>query len=81
MKANWNELLPKINVAGSDINLVSSLSSFCSTEARDDIRAFFASHPLPTANRALQQTFERIDNCVATRQKQQAALGRWLAAR
>jgi aminopeptidase N len=81
VKTNWNQLLPKINVAGSDINLVSSLSSFCSTEARDDIRAFFASHPLPTANRALQQTFERIDNCVATRERQQAALGRWLAAR
>ncbi len=81
VKANWNELLPKINVAGSDINLVSSLSSFCSTDARDDFRAFFASHPLPTANRALQQTFERIDNCVATRQRQQTALARWLATR
>ena len=81
VKAHWDELLPKINVSGSDINLVSSLSSFCSTDARDDIRSFFASHPLPTASRALQQTFERIDNCVATRQKQQAALDRWVSAR
>ncbi|HEX7137523.1 MAG TPA: M1 family aminopeptidase, partial [Vicinamibacterales bacterium] len=79
VKANWNELLPKINVAGSDINLVSSLSSFCSTETREDLRTFFASHPLPTASRALQQTLERIDNCVATRRLQQPALGRWLA--
>jgi aminopeptidase N len=81
VKANWSELLPKVNVAGSDINLISSLSSFCSAEARDDIRTFFASHPLPTASRALQQTLERIDNCVATRRVQQAALGRWLEAR
>jgi aminopeptidase N len=81
IKAHWSELLPKINVAGSDINLVSSLSAFCSTDARDDIRAFFASHPLPTASRALQQTFERIDNCVATRQKQQAAFDRWVSSR
>jgi aminopeptidase N len=80
VKAHWNELLPKVNVAGSDVNLVSSLSSFCSTEARDDIKTFFASHPLPTATRALQQTFERIDNCVATRRVQQPALDRWLAA-
>jgi aminopeptidase N len=81
VKANWSELLPKVNVAGSDINLVSSLASFCSAEARDDIRTFFASHPLPTASRALRQTFERIDNCVATRHRQQAALGAWLASR
>ena len=80
VKAHWSELLPKVNVSGSDINLVSSLSSFCSTDARDDIRSFFASHPLPTASRALQQTFERIDNCVATRRAQQPALDRWLTA-
>ena len=81
VKAHWDELLPKINVAGSDVGLVLSLASFCSTDARDDIRAFFAAHPLPTASRALQQTLERIDNCVATKQKQQAALDRWVSAR
>ena len=81
VKAHWDELLPKINVSGSDSGLVLSLSSFCSTETRDDIRTFFASHPLPAANRALQQTVERISNCVATRQKQEAALDRWVSSR
>jgi len=81
VKAHWTAIEPKVNVAGSDSNLVNSLSAFCSVEARDDIRAFFTAHPLPTAARSLKQTIERIDNCIATRQREQAPLGRWLSER
>ncbi len=81
LKSHWAELEPKIAISGGDTNLVSSLSAFCSSDARDNIRAFFASHPLPAAARALQQTLQRIDNCVATRERQQPVLAEWLAAR
>jgi aminopeptidase N len=81
VKEHWTELEPKVTIALGDINLVNGLSAYCSTEARDDIRSFFAAHRLPTGERALRQTLERIDICVATRQREQPALDQWLAGR
>jgi aminopeptidase N/puromycin-sensitive aminopeptidase len=81
IKAHWTELEPKVTIALGDLNLARSLSAFCSSDARDDIKRFFSSHPLPTGERALQQTFERIENCAAMRQRQQPSLNEWLAAR
>jgi aminopeptidase N/puromycin-sensitive aminopeptidase len=81
LKQHWTEIAPKITIAGGDVNVVSSLSAFCSAGARDDIRSFFAAHPLPAAARALRQTFERIENCIRTSERQQPAVSAWLAQR
>jgi puromycin-sensitive aminopeptidase len=78
VKANWKALEPKGTIYGGDTNLVSALGSFCDAGARDDIKAFFAAHKLPSAARGLQQTVERIDNCIALRQKQMPILATWL---
>ena len=80
-KAHWAELEPKVTISGGDITLVGGLSAFCSADARDDMQSFFAVHRLPTGERALTQTIERIDNCIATRQREQPAVSQWLAAR
>jgi aminopeptidase N len=78
VKQHWPELEPKVTIFGGDTNLVAALSSFCSAGARDDVTAFFKAHPLPSAVRTLDQTVERIDNCIALKQKQTAALETWL---
>lgn len=78
VKAHWAELEPKITISGGDTNLVTSLSAFCDAETRDDIRAFFATHKLPTASRALAQTMERIANCVELKKTQTPVLDRWI---
>ena len=44
--------------------------------SRDDVTAFFTAHKLPAAARALDQTLERINNCIALREKQDAGLSR-----
>ena len=80
-KAHWPELGPKITISLGDVNLVTALASFCTPESRDDIAAFFKAHPLPAAGRTLQQTIERINNCVETKQRQQTPLAGWLSAR
>ena len=80
LTTHWTELQPKLSVSFADAALVESLSSFCDAGTRDDIKAFFAANPRPAAARALEQTVERIDNCVAFRQKQAPALREWLAA-
>ena len=72
---------PKITISLGDVNLVGSLSAFCDTGTRDDIKAFFAAHKLPSAARTLNQTIERIGNCIELREKQAPALAAWLARR
>ncbi len=79
MKAHWTELLPKLSISFADQGLVSSLSSFCDAGMREDIKEFFAANPRPAAARALTQTIEGINTCVALRTKQGPALTDWFA--
>jgi aminopeptidase N len=81
VKAHWQALEPKVTIFGGDTGLINSLSSFCDPAGRDDIRAFFAAHPLPAAVRTLDQTLERIDNCIELREKQTPVLTGWISAR
>jgi aminopeptidase N len=78
---HWTELAPKITIAGGDVRLVSSAGAFCDAASRDAVAAFFATHPLAGAARTLEQTIERIDNCVALRETQTPVLAAWLANR
>jgi aminopeptidase N len=81
LKQHWAELESKIVISFGDVNLVNSLSSFCDAGTRDDIKTFFAEHRLPTAARTLDQTIDRINNCMELRDKQATPLTEWLATR
>ena len=81
LKQHWTELEPKVAIFGGDTTVVGSLSSFCDAASRDDISAFFKQHPLPAATRTLNQTIERINNCIALRTAQTPVVGSWLASR
>lgn len=79
-KQHWTDLSPKITISLGDVHFVESLGAFCDATTRDDIKGFFATHKLPAASRALDQTIESINNCIAIREKQTPALTAWLAA-
>jgi aminopeptidase N len=81
VKSNWSVLAPKIAIFGGDTSLVRALGTFCDASRRDDITSFFAAHRLPSAARTLDQTIERIDNCVALRTTQMSPVSAWLDAR
>jgi aminopeptidase N len=81
VKASWPELEPKIKIAFGEGRLVDALNTFCDAGTRDDIRQFFAAHPLRTAARNLNETLERIDHCVALRAAQTPVVSTWLASR
>ena len=81
IKSNWTALAPKVTIFGGDTRLVAGLGSFCDAKARDDIKTFFAAHPLPGAARTLDQTIERIDNCLTIRTAQAENVAGWLASR
>jgi aminopeptidase N len=81
VKEHWTALQPKIAIFGGDTNLVSALGAFCDAGSRDDIRMFFAAHPLPAAVRTLDQTIEQIDRCIDLKERQTKAVTEWLSAR
>jgi len=81
VKQHWPVLGPKLTIAGGDLTLAEALGSFCDARSRDDIREFFRTHKLPAASRALDQTIERINNCVAMKSGQSDAVATWLETR
>jgi hypothetical protein len=80
VKASWTDLEPKIRIAFGEGGVIRALGSFCDAGTRDDIRSFFAAHPLSTATRSLGETIERIDNCIALRDKQTPLVSEWLTS-
>jgi aminopeptidase N len=77
-KDNWTALTSKLGMFQGLPGIVASLDSFCASEPRDDIRAFFARNPVPAAARALTQATEGIETCMAIDTRQSPAFSRWL---
>ena len=79
IKGHWDTvktlLTPELGNA-----LVGSTGSFCSAEARDDVKAFFTEHKVPSADRALKHSIESIDGCIELRSLQEPNLKQWIAA-
>ena len=78
--SHWAALQSKLTIFGADTNLTRSLGGFCDATSRDEIVSFFAAHPLPAAARTLSQTVERINNCIAIREKETLAVTAWLSS-
>ena len=78
LKSNWSDLQTKITSFGGR-GAVQALGSFCTPAERDDVRAFFATHEAPGAERALAQALERIDTCIALRSQHASAVASWLS--
>jgi aminopeptidase N len=81
VKANWTALEPKLRIYNAGVILTGALDAFCDTATRDDIRAFFNTNHLTGVTGILNQTLERINNCVDLREKQTRPVAEWLAAR
>jgi hypothetical protein len=73
IKRRWPEVTRKANISRGALRIVRGLE-LCDEDAARDIRAFFASHPAPGADRAVIRTVERVRACAATRQRQQPRL-------
>jgi aminopeptidase N/puromycin-sensitive aminopeptidase len=60
-------------------SLVRSTGSFCTVQARDDVKSFFATHKVSASDVALKHALERIDGCVEFQALQEPNLQHWLA--
>jgi aminopeptidase N len=78
LKAHWDSLAEKVTSFGGR-GAVSSLGGFCSAAMHDEIKQFFTGHRAPGAERALQQSLERITNCTEFKQLQGDNMEKWLA--
>jgi len=79
IKTHWTRVQADLTTdLGSD--LVRYTGSFCTIEARDDVKSFFATHPVPASDVALKHAIENIDGCVELRRLQEPNLKTWLAA-
>ena len=77
-KANWPTLTQKLGTFQGIPTIIGALSAFCSTEKAGEVRQFFAKNPVPSAERTLQQSLERIENCAALVRRQSPVLTTWL---
>lgn len=77
LKAHWDSLAEKVTSFGGS-GAVSALGGFCSIEKRDEIKQFFATHRAPGAERALQQSLQRITSCVEFKQLQSGNMQKFL---
>ena len=77
LRERWNDLQKKVG-AFLGASAVGALGSFCSTERAAEIREFFKSHPVPEAQRTLQQIIEEVESCAALARAQDATLASWL---
>jgi aminopeptidase N/puromycin-sensitive aminopeptidase len=78
VKSHWDKIRPQLTPEMGG-GLVSATSSFCTAAERDDVEKFFASHPVPSADRSLKRAVESIDSCIEFRQLQGPNLKAWLA--
>ena len=77
--ARWAALTEKLGTFQGIPAIVAATESFCSAAAAADVKAFFAAHPVPAAERSLQQSIEQIESCASLASRQGGALTRWLA--
>jgi len=78
LKDHWIDLSQKVTSFGG-AGAVSALGSACSVEKSNDVMQFFEQHPAPGAQRAVQQSLNRINNCIEFKQAQEKNLQGWLA--
>jgi aminopeptidase N/puromycin-sensitive aminopeptidase len=79
IKTHWDQVHADLT---TDLGsyLVAGAGSFCTVEAHDDVKNFFAAHPVTAADVTLKHALENIDGCVELRRLQEPNLKSWLAA-
>ena len=81
MKDNWAEFDRRYGEGGFAIMRLVSISSLFTTEGkRQEVEEFFASNPVPSAERTIRQGLERMAINIAWLDQNREDLARWLVA-
>jgi aminopeptidase N len=78
IKDRWADLEARLGVFQGLPDVIEATAAFCDTAARDDVQRFLATRKVPSAERAQRQSFERMNSCIALRERSDAALSAFL---
>jgi aminopeptidase N len=78
LREHWAEIGKKLGGYNGSGRLVAATGSFCDPDLRAQVTEFFSAHPIPDAERTLQQSLETIRYCVDLKSQQSAPLAAWL---
>ena len=78
VQANWDKIHPLLTPELGNI-LVESTGSFCTEESSKQVQAFFAAHPVASADQGVKHAVERIKGCIDLRSAQGHQFSTWLA--
>jgi aminopeptidase N len=78
LTSRWTELEDRLGVFQGIPRVVSSTATICDAETRDDVRRFFDEHDVPAAARALRQSLDSMDACIALRERSRDSLTEFL---
>jgi aminopeptidase N len=81
VKTNWQTIVKSLGEFQGIPSIVESTGSFCSADRAAEVRAFFEKNPIPSSQRAMQQSIERIENCVALKERQSKPLAAWISSK
>jgi aminopeptidase N len=81
VKTNWQTIVKSLGEFQGIPSIVESTGSFCSADRATEVRAFFERNPIPSSQRAMQQSIERIENCVALKERQSKPLAAWISSK
>ena len=79
IKTHWGQVQAEFTTEMGSY-LVNGTGNFCTVDAREDIKNFFATHPVPASGSALRHALEHIDGCIELRRLQEPNLKQWMAA-
>ena len=80
IQANWDKVKRQLTPLNGR-NLVQATGRFCDAAHGDQVRQFFASHPVTAADRTLSKALDDISDCSDLRRQQEPSLHEWLTAR
>jgi aminopeptidase N len=78
VRAHWSEIDRMGGSFGAGVT-VEAAGDFCSAKLENEMKEFFAAHPVPAAERTLKQSLERVGYCVDMKTRQGPDLAAWLA--
>jgi aminopeptidase N/puromycin-sensitive aminopeptidase len=80
VQSHWADV-EKVGGGFTSGEVVAATGAICDAGLRDQVESFFADHRVPTAERTLKQSVEKINYCVDLKSRQTPQLSSWLEQR
>jgi ERAP1-like protein len=77
IRQHWAQVEAKLTNFSTG-TVVDGAGNFCDATHQQQVQEFFTQHPIPSAQRALQQSLEFIGDCVDLKTQQAPNLASWL---